>query len=104
MEPKRSTGVLTVCGLSVAGAMLGLDDQYAWVAIIVPSVLLAILAVLAIVVNLRIEIDDREEDGHRHRELRMTRRPGRRPSARPAGEAQAAARRRPCWRRNRTRH
>jgi hypothetical protein len=106
MEPKRSMGAgsLTVCGLSVAGALFGLGDQHAWIALVASSVLFAMLVVLAMAFNVRIEIDERMQYGHRHRELRVTRRQRRRRSSRrPAPQIEPTPRRRPCWLRSRAR-
>lgn len=106
MEPKRSMGAgsLTVCGLSAAGALFGLGDQHAWIALVVSSVLFAMLAILGMAFNVRIEIDERMEEGHHHRELRVTRRQRRRPSPRrPEAQREPTAHRRPCWRRRRAR-
>jgi hypothetical protein len=100
MEPKGRTGArsLTVCGVSVVGALFGVGDRHAWLALIASGILLVTVVVLAMSFNVRIEIDDRLEDGHRHRELRGTRRPRRRQaSRRPAGLVTPPLRQRRCW-------
>jgi hypothetical protein len=106
MKPKTSMNArsLTVSGLSVAGVLFGLGDQHGWIALIGTSLLVVMVAVLAMAFNVRIEIDERVEDGHRHRELKVTRRPRRRPSSRrPSTGVELATRRRSCWRRSRAR-
>ena len=106
MEPKRDVGArsLTVGGLGVAGILVGLGDQHAWIALIALSVLLALVAVLAMTFNIQIEVDERHEDGHRRREIRVTRRARRRPSSRRAAAGvEAGTRRRSCWLRSRSR-
>jgi hypothetical protein len=93
---------LTMGVVGFAGGMFGLGDQHLWIALVVAAVLLAIVVVLAIAFNIRIEIDERAEEGHRHRELVVTRRPRRRPSSsQPASPVGRAHRRQPCWRRRR---
>jgi flagellar basal body-associated protein FliL len=84
MEPKICMGArsLTVGGLSAAGALVGLGDQHAWIALVALIILLALVVVLAMMFNIRIEVDERHEDGRRHRELRVTRRAPRHPPSR----------------------